>query len=124
MPYCCYYCVHVFWSLEHAGKIIMALRIQSLYTWVEPLFFLYSSYTLRNVARCWTYETSLLVDENISNELPYTEYLEFFAPDFQLHPEINRYYNYCSLKRVISVANILTYSYQSVHSLLNMDLRQ
>lgn len=49
------------------------------------------SYTLRNVARCWTYETSLLVDENISNELPYTEYLEFFAPDFQLHPEISRF---------------------------------
>ncbi|XP_026333194.1 histone deacetylase 3 isoform X1 [Hyposmocoma kahamanoa] len=47
-------------------------------------------YTLRNVARCWTYETSLLVEENISNELPYTEYLEFFAPDFQLHPDINR----------------------------------
>ncbi|XP_034827651.1 histone deacetylase 3 [Maniola hyperantus] len=46
-------------------------------------------YTLRNVARCWTFETSLLVDENISNELPYTEYLEFFAPDFQLHPEIS-----------------------------------
>ncbi|XP_063833224.1 histone deacetylase 3 [Ostrinia nubilalis] len=45
-------------------------------------------YTLRNVARCWTYETSLLVDDNISNELPYTEYLEFFAPDFQLHPEV------------------------------------
>lgn len=46
-------------------------------------------YTLRNVARCWTYETSLLVDEQISNELPYNEYLEFFAPDLQLHPEIN-----------------------------------
>lgn len=45
-------------------------------------------YTLRNVARCWTYETSLLVDEQISNELPYTEYLEFFAPDFTLHPEV------------------------------------
>jgi len=29
-------------------------------------------YTVRNVARCWTYETSLLVDEQISNELPYT----------------------------------------------------
>nr|XP_037872152.1 histone deacetylase 3 isoform X2 [Bombyx mori] len=47
-------------------------------------------YTLRNVARCWTYETSLLVDEQISNELPYNEYLEFFAPDLQLHPEISR----------------------------------
>ncbi|XP_014253929.1 histone deacetylase 3 [Cimex lectularius] len=45
-------------------------------------------YTLRNVARCWTYETSLLLHEAISNELPYTEYLEYFAPDFQLHPEI------------------------------------
>lgn len=45
-------------------------------------------YTLRNVARCWTYETSLLVEEQISNELPFTDYLEFFAPDFTLHPEV------------------------------------
>jgi histone deacetylase 3 len=45
-------------------------------------------YTLRNVARCWTYETSLLIDEQISNELPMNDYLEFFAPDFTLHPEI------------------------------------
>ena len=41
-------------------------------------------YTLRNVARAWTYETSLLVDEVISNEIPYSEYFEFFAPDFTL----------------------------------------
>lgn len=45
-------------------------------------------YTPRNVARCWTYETSLLVDEQISNELPMSDYLEFFAPDFTLHPDI------------------------------------
>lgn len=45
-------------------------------------------YTLRNVARCWTYETSLLVDEDINNEIPYNEYLEYFAPDFTLHPEV------------------------------------
>ena len=29
-------------------------------------------YTVRNVARCWTHETSLLLDTDISNELPYT----------------------------------------------------
>uniref|UniRef100_A0A669DY18 Histone deacetylase n=1 Tax=Oreochromis niloticus TaxID=8128 RepID=A0A669DY18_ORENI len=29
-------------------------------------------YTVRNVARCWTYETSLLLDESISDELPYS----------------------------------------------------
>ncbi|ODM95606.1 Histone deacetylase 3 [Orchesella cincta] len=45
-------------------------------------------YKVRNVARCWTYETSLLVDEAINNELPYTEYFEYFAPDFTLHPEL------------------------------------
>jgi len=45
-------------------------------------------YTLRNVARCWTYETALLVDEPISNEIPYNEYFEYFGPDFSLHPEV------------------------------------
>ncbi|GLD61862.1 histone deacetylase 3 isoform X2 [Lates japonicus] len=34
-------------------------------------------YTVRNVARCWTYETSLLVDESISDELPYSGELDY-----------------------------------------------
>ena len=29
-------------------------------------------YTVRNVARCWTFETSLLLAMEISNEMPYT----------------------------------------------------
>ncbi|KAI1292837.1 Histone deacetylase 3 [Halotydeus destructor] len=41
-------------------------------------------YTLRNVARAWTYETSILVDEPINNEIPYMEFFEYFAPDFTL----------------------------------------
>ena len=45
-------------------------------------------YTVRNVARCWTYETSVLLDVPISNELPYNDYLEYFAPSFKLHPDI------------------------------------
>lgn len=28
-------------------------------------------YTVRNVSRCWTYETSLLVEENIGSDIPY-----------------------------------------------------
>lgn len=28
-------------------------------------------YTKRNVARCWTYETAVLLDEDISNDIPY-----------------------------------------------------
>lgn len=45
-------------------------------------------YTKRNVARCWTYETAVLLGEQISNEIPYNEYLEYFGPDFLLHTEI------------------------------------
>ncbi|KAG8194392.1 hypothetical protein JTE90_011006 [Oedothorax gibbosus] len=47
-------------------------------------------YTVRNVSRCWTYETSLLVDEPISSEIPYNEYFEYFAPDFNLHPDVSK----------------------------------
>ncbi|OQR76576.1 histone deacetylase 3-like [Tropilaelaps mercedesae] len=46
-------------------------------------------YTLRNVARAWTNETAILVDEQVSPEIPYNEYLEFFAPDFSLYPDVN-----------------------------------
>lgn len=28
-------------------------------------------YTKRNVARCWTYETAVLLEEQISNEIPF-----------------------------------------------------
>ena len=38
----------------------------------------------KNVARAWTYETSVLVNEQINNEIPYSEYFEYFAPDFTL----------------------------------------
>lgn len=42
-------------------------------------------YTIRNVARCWAYETSVLLDTEIPNEIPYNDYYEYYAPDFQLH---------------------------------------
>ncbi|RKP38799.1 hypothetical protein BJ085DRAFT_42687 [Dimargaris cristalligena] len=46
-------------------------------------------YTIRNVSRCWTYETSVLLDVDLPNELPPTVYHEFFAPDYQLHPVLS-----------------------------------
>lgn len=42
-------------------------------------------YTIRNVARCWTYETSIALDCDVPNELPYNDYFEYFGPDFKLH---------------------------------------
>jgi hypothetical protein len=46
-------------------------------------------YTIRNVARCWTYETAVLVGEPLAPDLPYNEYFQYFGPDYKLHPDID-----------------------------------
>merc|ERR1719259_416254 len=46
-------------------------------------------YTPKNVARCWAYETGLLVDAEMNPEIPInTEYFQYFKPDFSLHPSV------------------------------------
>jgi histone deacetylase 1/2 len=42
-------------------------------------------YNIRNVSRCWTYETAVLLDTPISNTIPYNDYLQYYGPDFKLH---------------------------------------
>ncbi|KAK4538382.1 hypothetical protein CDCA_CDCA17G4407 [Cyanidium caldarium] len=42
-------------------------------------------YNIRNVARCWLYETSVLVDVPADAQIPYNDYWEYFAPDYSLH---------------------------------------
>ncbi|XP_048138766.1 histone deacetylase 6 [Rhodamnia argentea] len=44
-------------------------------------------YTMRNVARCWCYETAVAVGVEPENDLPYNEYYEYFGPDYTLHVE-------------------------------------
>lgn len=42
-------------------------------------------YTIRNVARCWAYETSVVLEQEIPNQIPFNDYYEYYAPDFELH---------------------------------------
>uniref|UniRef100_A0A7S4D7C9 Histone deacetylase n=1 Tax=Heterosigma akashiwo TaxID=2829 RepID=A0A7S4D7C9_HETAK len=41
-------------------------------------------YTLRNVPRCWTNETAVLLETEIAETLPYNDYFEYFGPDYAL----------------------------------------
>ncbi|KAF2186777.1 hypothetical protein K469DRAFT_706763 [Zopfia rhizophila CBS 207.26] len=41
-------------------------------------------YTMRNVARTWAYETGELVQTKMSKQLPFNDYYEYFAPDYEL----------------------------------------
>jgi histone deacetylase HOS2 len=38
-------------------------------------------YTIKNVSRCWTYETAVLVGASVPDELPATVYDSFFTVD-------------------------------------------
>lgn len=38
-------------------------------------------YTMRNVARAWAYETGLLVDADMSRQLPFNEYYDVSLPE-------------------------------------------
>lgn len=43
-------------------------------------------YTLRNVPRVWTYETSLCIGYDLPNEIPQdNEYIEYFCPEYKIH---------------------------------------
>ncbi|KAF4945565.1 hypothetical protein FGADI_11821 [Fusarium gaditjirri] len=42
-------------------------------------------YTMRNVARTWAFETGVLVGKEMDRTLPYNEYYEYYAPDFELN---------------------------------------
>ncbi|KAL8291679.1 hypothetical protein RQP46_001937 [Phenoliferia psychrophenolica] len=41
-------------------------------------------YTIRNVARTWAYETGVVVGEDMSETLPFNDYMEYFGPEFKL----------------------------------------
>lgn len=42
-------------------------------------------YTMRNVSRCWAYETSVVLKQEIPNKLPNNAYYEYYGPDYALH---------------------------------------
>jgi hypothetical protein len=70
-------------------------------------------YTLRNVPRCWTYETSVILNSPIKvrmsssipslsllppplpskDSLPHNDYYEYFAPDYKLHLPVSNMEN-------------------------------
>ncbi|OIV98993.1 hypothetical protein TanjilG_29396 [Lupinus angustifolius] len=42
-------------------------------------------YTIRNVARCWCYETGVALGMELEDKMPQHEYYEYFGPDYTLH---------------------------------------
>ncbi len=72
-------------------------------------------YTIKNVSRCWTYETSVLVGASVPDELPVTVYDSFFEDSqWKLHPpltgKVDNQNSPASLQRItMSIRNKLRY---------------
>ncbi|CAL0305113.1 unnamed protein product [Lupinus luteus] len=64
-------------------------------------------YTVRNVARCWCYETAVAVGVEPSNNLPYNEYYEYFGPNYTLHVEPSNVVNQNTAKDMEKIRNTL-----------------
>lgn len=50
-------------------------------------------YSLRNVARCWTYETSVALGVEIENQIPENEYSIYYYPTNQIHAPVSNQEN-------------------------------
>merc|ERR1719510_1669086 len=82
-------------------------------------------YRVENVARCWTYETSLAVDHEIPNDIPYNLFFQYYGPSFKLHltpdPELH---NTNSTKSLTDMTNRLLQNLKQVEPVPNVELQK
>jgi histone deacetylase 1/2 len=57
-------------------------------------------YNIRNVSRCWAYETSVLLETNLDNNIPFNDYISYYAPDYNLHLNPSEMDNFNSKSRL------------------------
>lgn len=64
-------------------------------------------YTLRNIPRCWTYETSVALGVDIPNKIPDNIYSDYFYPEGTLHTPISNMDNLNNSEELHKITNIL-----------------
>ena len=82
------------WNLSVKGH---AACLEHMKTYNVPLLVLGGGgYTIRNVSRCWAYETALLTGQEVSDDMPWHEYMGYYAPEYKLHPPVSNMENHNS----------------------------
>lgn len=65
-------------------------------------------YTIRNVARTWTYETGIFAGEDLPAYLPYNPHFEYYGPEFKLDVPNNNMDNQNSKKYLDGILESVT----------------
>ena len=50
-----------------------------------PHIYPFLTHLSETTSRCWVYETAVLLDTPIDNDIPYNDFYEYYSPDFKLH---------------------------------------
>ena len=80
-------------------------------------------YTMRNVARCWTYETSILTGIEIDDELPYNDYFEYYGPDFRLQIETSNMENLNNRRQLEQVTASILESLRGIEAVPGVEVQ-
>jgi histone deacetylase 1/2 len=60
--------------------------VRLIKSWGLPLLVLGGGgYTIKNVARCWAYETGICLNQELDDNIPMNDFYEFYGNDFKLH---------------------------------------
>ena len=79
------------WNLSFRGH---AAVLEYVKTFNLPMLVLGGGgYTIRNVARCWCFETSRLLNQAIPDTIPWHEYMDYYAPEYKLHVPVSNMEN-------------------------------
>lgn len=79
------------WNLSIKGH---AACLEHMKTYNVPLLVLGGGgYTVRNVSRCWAYETARLLEQDISDDMPWHEYSDYYCPEYKLHIPVSNMKN-------------------------------
>lgn len=81
-------------------------------------------YNIRNVARCWAYETSVLLDTEVSNNIPYHNLIGYYAPDFKLHLEPQNVPNHNPRERMEQITNKILANLQELDCAPSVQMHQ
>lgn len=65
-------------------------------------------YTLRNIARAWTYETSCALGIEIDNQIPDNKYSTYFHPENALQTRVSNMENMNSIDEMDSIIQKIT----------------
>lgn len=62
-------------------------------------------YTIRNVARTWAYETSVILNKSVPNSLPFNDYYDYYGPEYMLHLPVPHQPNLNSKEHLETIKN-------------------